>query len=115
MSAGAEGKKEGFLWKQGGNRKNWKKRHFTVAQDPSTKRWAVTYFTDDATPKKKGELYLGADCTVDTEDTAPEPKMMPAGAQSVLEEELQSRVAPDGEDWHAVAIERKRGQPSSST
>ena len=101
MSAGAEGKKEGFLWKQGGNRKNWKKRHFTVAQDPSTKRWAVTYFTDDATPKKKGEL--------------PEPKMMPAGAQSVLEEELQSRVAPDSEDWHAVAIERKSGQPSSST
>jgi hypothetical protein len=58
--------KEGVLWKQGKERHNWKRRHFTVTQEDSTKRWVLSYFTDDAKPQKKGELFFDSTCTVMT-------------------------------------------------
>jgi hypothetical protein len=71
--------KEGMLWKQGKDRHNWKRRHFTVTQED--KRWVLQYFTDDTQPQKKGELFFDSTCTV----------MSGEGKEERLESKRQSK------------------------
>jgi len=56
---------EGFAWKKGGIRRNWKRRYFTMLKDPPV----ITYVAKKGHPKLLGNVDISTGTTVDIENT----------------------------------------------